>query len=116
MYIRHQKQNIENLFTMTEKASHYQVAIAGGGIAGLTLSLIFEKLNISYVLFEARNSLEPEKGAGVGLQPNGTRILDQLGLLKDIEDCTIPLSTWFSMEADGELISNSAAMGQYLDK
>lgn len=102
--------------TMAEPNQHYEVIIAGGGIAGVTLALMFEKLGISYFLLEGRDTLESDRGAGIGLQPNGLRVLDQLGLVEDIEEATIPLEKWFSYDSEGNLMNDSDAMGQYRDK
>ena len=67
---------------------HYPIAIVGGGIAGLTLALALEAQGVRYILFESQSSLAPDRGASVGLQPNGLRILDQLGLIDKIEQHT----------------------------
>ncbi|EMR83134.1 putative fad binding domain protein [Botrytis cinerea BcDW1] len=48
---------------MAKPAQHYKVIIAEGGIAGVTLTLIFEKLGISYFLLESRDTLESNRGA-----------------------------------------------------
>ncbi|KAI1826625.1 FAD-dependent monooxygenase [Xylaria intraflava] len=101
---------------MAQFNQHYDVIISGGGIAGITLALMFEKLDISYILLEGRDTLESDRGAGIGLQPNGLRILDQLGLVEDIERVTEPLHTWFSYDAEGNLMSSSKAMGQYRNR
>ncbi|RKK24180.1 FAD-dependent monooxygenase bik2 [Fusarium oxysporum f. sp. cepae] len=101
---------------MAKPNQHYEVIIAGGGIAGVTLALMFEKLGISYFLLEGRDTLESDRGAGIGLQPNGLRILDQLGLVEDIEEATIPLEKWFSYDSEGNLMNDSDAMGQYREK
>ncbi|KAK4149313.1 hypothetical protein C8A00DRAFT_38093 [Chaetomidium leptoderma] len=96
---------------MAVTKQHYEVAIAGGGIAGVTLALMLEKLNINYILLEARDTLESDRGAGIGLQPNGFRILDQLGLLEEIEQAVVALRKWFSYDSEGGLMSASSAMG-----
>ncbi|KAI1126484.1 FAD-dependent monooxygenase [Nemania abortiva] len=101
---------------MAEHKQRYEVIIAGGGIAGVTLALMLEKLGITYILLEGRDTLESDRGAGIGLQPNGLRILDQLGLVEDIERATVPLETWFSYDAEGNLMSASSAMRQYRDR
>lgn len=101
---------------MAQHEGRYEVIIAGGGIAGVTLALMLEKLGITYILLEGRDTLESDRGAGIGLQPNGLRILDQLGLVDDIERATVPLETWFSYDAEGNLMSASSAMGQYRDR
>ncbi|PQE28748.1 bikaverin cluster-monooxygenase protein [Rutstroemia sp. NJR-2017a WRK4] len=101
---------------MAKPAQHYEVIIAGGGIAGVTLVLMFEKLGISYFLLEGRDTLESDRSAGIGLQPNGLRILDQLGLVEDIEEATILLEKWFSYDSEGNLMNDFDAMGQYREK
>ncbi|OAA50981.1 FAD-dependent monooxygenase [Beauveria brongniartii RCEF 3172] len=92
---------------------HYPVAIVGGGIAGLTLALALERQDVSYVLLECASSLSPDKGASVGLQPNGLRILDQLGLLDEIEKHTGTLQRWRHLDGQGALISETKALGHY---
>ncbi|GME48549.1 putative monooxygenase FAD-binding protein [Neofusicoccum parvum] len=62
-----------------------QVIIVGGGVTGLTLALMLERLQVSYVLLEAYPSLYKPVGTIIGLFPNGLRILDQLGVLEEIE-------------------------------
>ncbi|OOQ88357.1 3-hydroxybenzoate 6-hydroxylase 1 [Penicillium brasilianum] len=91
----------------------YPIAIVGGGIAGLTLALALEKLGVRYVLFESQSSLAPDRGASVGLQPNGLRILDQLGLIDKIEQHTGTLQRWRHLDGQGELISETKALGYY---
>lgn len=95
---------------------HHQVAIVGGGIAGLTLALAFEQLNIDYILFEAYESLAPNEGASIGLLPNGLRILDQLGLLESIEDSSAALQKWTHVNGDGSVIAITEALGYYRSK
>jgi FAD dependent monooxygenase len=95
---------------------HSQVVIVGGGIAGITLALMCEKLGINYILLEARDSLKSDRGAGIGLQPNGLRILDQLGLVDEIEEATIPLTKCFSYDGDCNLTSISYALGRFRER
>lgn len=92
---------------------HFCVAIVGGGIAGLTLALILERAGVSFVLWEGHASIAPEIGAGIGLLPNGLRILDQLGLLDEIESRTVPLQVWHHIDSDGVAISDVEAHKHY---
>lgn len=62
---------------------NFRVIIAGGSVTGLTLANIFERLNIDYVVLEAYPEIAPQKGASIGLWPNGLRVLDQLGCYDD---------------------------------
>ncbi|KAK8071479.1 monooxygenase [Apiospora hydei] len=63
------------------------VIIVGGGIAGLTLAnaLQHAPADITFVILEARDSLASRLGAGIALVPNGSRVLDQLGVYADLE-------------------------------
>lgn len=97
-------------------SNHYRVAIVGGGIAGLTLALAFERLNIPFVVFEAHESITSDQGASIGLLPNGLRILEQLGVLEDIEKQTSPLKTWNHLDCNGDLIAKVNALGYYEDE
>lgn len=60
------------------------VAIAGGGIAGLTAALCFARRGYSVSVFERAGKLE-EVGAGIQLSPNASRILHRLHLLDRVE-------------------------------
>lgn len=95
---------------------HSQVVIVGGGIAGITLALMCEKLSINYILLEGRDSLKSDRGAGIGLQPNGLRILDQLGIVDEIEEATIPITKCFSYDGDCNLMSISHALGRFRER
>ncbi|GKT46809.1 FAD-dependent monooxygenase andE [Colletotrichum spaethianum] len=62
----------------------FKVIIAGGGIAGLMLANLLEKFGIDYVILEAYHEMAPQVGASIGILPNGSRVLDQLGLYDEI--------------------------------
>lgn len=57
----------------------FEVAIAGGGIAGLTAALTFRKAGFEVTLLERAAAFAPV-GAGILLQANGLMALDVLGL------------------------------------
>ena len=63
--------------------SSIQVLIVGGGIGGLTLAAICQKLGISCLVLERTLKLTPQ-GAGISLAPNALKALDQLGLYGEI--------------------------------
>lgn len=60
-----------------------QVAIAGGGIAGLTAAIALARRGLSVSLFEAAETLA-EIGAGIQLSPNAMGVLAELGLAERI--------------------------------
>lgn len=55
------------------------VAIAGGGIGGIATAIALAKHGIPSRVFERRATF-PEEGAGIQIGPNGTRILEHLGV------------------------------------
>src|SRR3954454_17591702 len=66
--------------------SGLKVIIVGAGISGLTLANCLQHAGIDYVLLEGRSEIGLHVGAGVGFEPNGDRILDQLGVRGDMQD------------------------------
>lgn len=86
------------------------VGIVGAGIGGLTLAKMLELLGISYVLWEARNGIDEAAGAGVGLMPNGLRILDQLGLFEEILSYHAPHHSWEYRDTNGTVYQTLTAM------
>jgi salicylate hydroxylase len=58
------------------------VVIAGGGIGGLAAALALTQRGADVRVLEQAPELK-EIGAGVQISPNGTRILDALGLLDE---------------------------------
>jgi 2-polyprenyl-6-methoxyphenol hydroxylase-like FAD-dependent oxidoreductase len=89
---------------MSTRPSQFRVLIAGGGIAGLTLANALQHANIDYLLLEARDEFTPQLGASIGLGPNGSRILDQLGCYDEIMENTVPLDYTGSRRSDGRYI------------
>ncbi|KAL2824224.1 hypothetical protein BDW59DRAFT_147668 [Aspergillus cavernicola] len=88
-----------------------RVLIVGGGIAGLSLALALEHapVDIEYLLFEAKDTLSPEVGASIGLAPNGSRILDQLGVYQDLEKLLEPVASAGLHDAQGRCLTGDRA-------
>ncbi|RAK98849.1 FAD-dependent oxidoreductase [Aspergillus ibericus CBS 121593] len=82
----------------------FRVIIVGGSIAGLTLAHCLIKSDIEFVVLEARGDIAPQEGASIGILPNGSRILDQLGMLDDCIELTAPLKHSFIWSESGALI------------
>jgi 2-polyprenyl-6-methoxyphenol hydroxylase-like FAD-dependent oxidoreductase len=86
--------------------SDFKVVVCGGGVAGLTLANCLERAKIDYVLLEAREEIAPQLGASIGLGPNGSRILDQLGAFDIVLKECYPLleeSSW----VNGQMMAKS---------
>ena len=76
------------------------MGIVGGGVAGLSLANMLEKIGVSYILYEGYHDVAPNAGASLGLMPNGLRILDQLGLMGKINPYSVVHDKW--EHRDGE--------------
>ncbi|AGK56256.1 FAD-binding monooxygenase protein [Hyphomicrobium denitrificans 1NES1] len=61
-----------------------RVAIAGGGIGGIATALALSEHGIASEVYERRAAF-PEEGAGIQIGPNGTRILQRLGVAELLE-------------------------------
>lgn len=62
----------------------FTVLIAGGGIAGLTLANMLERVGVNYLILEGYREMAPQVGASIGILPNGCRVLDQIGMYDEI--------------------------------
>ena len=82
----------------------FRVIISGGGIAGLSLANALQHAGIDYVLLEARSVIAPQVGASIGMLPNGSRILDQLGCYDEIFEQVEPLLWGASHDEKGDYI------------
>jgi 2-polyprenyl-6-methoxyphenol hydroxylase-like FAD-dependent oxidoreductase len=93
-----------------------KVIIVGGGIGGLTLANALERVDIDYVLLERRNEFAPQVGASIGIMSNGARILDQLGIFKELEKNMEPLH-WNTDKFDnGQLMFPATDLPQFMEK
>lgn len=83
-----------------------KIFIAGGGIAGLTLSLFLDPQRYDVVIFE-KKSISDEIGAAISVFPNALSVLNEAGIIHEIlqnagEIKHSTLRTW-----DGKTIVNS---------
>ncbi|CAG2160888.1 flavin-dependent oxidoreductase [Cupriavidus numazuensis] len=69
-----------------------KIAIAGGGIGGLTLALLCHKHGIEAEVWEASETLRP-LGVGINLLPHAVRVLCELGLRDALADMAIGTSS-----------------------
>lgn len=81
-----------------------KIAIIGGGIAGLTAAIAFQKAGYAPVIFEAAETLKPV-GAGLGLAANAIRALDKLGIKNQVVEKGRILSSFTIKDEKGKTIT-----------
>ena len=81
----------------------FRVAVAVGGIGGLTLAIALRRLDVEVEVFEQAPELA-EIGAAVALSVNGTRLLQRLGVEESLTSAMEPTELQFRTWDSGELI------------
>ncbi|KAL4923685.1 FAD-dependent oxidoreductase [Aspergillus undulatus] len=71
--------------SISSKDSGLRIIIIGGGITGLALAHFLEHAGINFVLLEKHHDILANFGGSVGLQANGCRILEQVGVYEHLE-------------------------------
>lgn len=95
-----------------EDRRSFRVIIVGGGVAGLAAAHAFQKAKIDHVVLE-KGVIAPALGASIGIYPHGSRILQQFGVLKAVNDETYPVGKAKDLLPDGTVYATSD-MFQYL--
>ncbi len=80
-----------------------KVAIAGGGIGGLTAALALHRRGIEVTVFEQVRDLQA-LGVGINLLPHAVAVLDALGLSPALADNAIEASEYVFMNRHGQAI------------
>ncbi|PLB44093.1 FAD/NAD(P)-binding domain-containing protein [Aspergillus steynii IBT 23096] len=89
---------------ISKRQHRFRVVIVGGSFAGLTLAHSLHHAGNDYVVLEARDRIDPQVGASIGIFSNGARILDQLGIYDEIERYT-ERPVWHEMiTGEGKLV------------
>ncbi len=94
------------LQTAPQAIERHRIAIAGGGIGGLTAALCLARAGFRPIVIERATALS-EVGAGIQLSPNASRILIALGLADDLADVVV--------EPDG-LVVRQGVTGRILSR
>jgi len=82
-----------------------RVAIVGGGLGGLACAMFLSKVGIQATVYEQATRMR-EIGAGIVVPPNMVRLLEQLGLLQELEATAVRLEAgWeFRRWQDGQVL------------
>lgn len=89
-----------------------QIAIIGGGIAGLTFARCLTTNEYDIHIFEKKERFE-EIGAAISIFPNALCVMDKLGLLKEIIKSSGEIKKVYLKTKNGKILSTSVPKGDY---
>lgn len=89
------------------------IAIAGGGIAGLSLAAMLARLGLRPVVYDKAPALAAV-GSGLIVQPVAQRVLSELGWLEVLRESAAPLKKLYAENKRGQVVLNVdyAALGE----
>ena len=93
----------------------FRIIIAGGGVAGLTMSHALVRAGIDHVVLE-KGVVAPEWGASISLWGNGSRILHQIGCLEALEAEALPLKMLHVRNPAGKAFSAEPFFDMMLER
>ncbi|KAF9137462.1 hypothetical protein BGX30_010204 [Mortierella sp. GBA39] len=76
-----------------QRSSHLKVLIAGAGLGGLTLALLLEQAGIEYTILEKHEGDLIPLGSSISLNQSIQPLFEQLGMLKELESISKPISS-----------------------
>ena len=88
-----------------------RAVVLGAGIGGLTTALALQRVGLATQVFEQAAELR-EVGAGIQMSPNGTRLLERLGLADPLRRVAVrPTALEMRRWADGAVLSRQPLAG-----
>ncbi|KAG0062825.1 hypothetical protein BGZ90_002925, partial [Linnemannia elongata] len=81
-----------------------KVIIAGAGLTGLTMAILLEKAGIEYLVLERSSEVQQTLGGAIILSFNVMPLMEQFGVLEQIEAISFPIETTMIYKEDMEVI------------
>ena len=98
------------------KKRPFRVIVVGAGIAGLTLSNTLQRAGIDHIVLEKHRHVVHPSGASIGIWPNGSRLLDQLGCLESIKKTCSEMKISYNRSADGKAFITSKLFDEIIKR
>ncbi|KAF9927456.1 hypothetical protein FBU30_003255 [Linnemannia zychae] len=95
-----------SILTISHKKDHSAVkaVIVGGGIAGLSLAIMMAQAGMEYIILERSTSLEASIGSSLTIGPPILRLMEQIGLLSEIEAVSLEVGGLTIVDAESRKI------------
>lgn len=82
-----------------------RVIIAGSGLSGLITAHCLLQAGIDdFIILERRPDAVERSGSVIGLFPQTYRVLDQIGLLDEVNKLAPPVKRWIHLDPQGRTI------------
>lgn len=94
----------------------FRVIVVGAGIAGLTLSNALQRAGIDHVVLEKHRNVVYPSGASIGIWPNGSRLLDQLGCLESIKKSCSEMEVSYNRDQKGKAFITSKLFDEIIKR
>ncbi|KAG0209583.1 hypothetical protein BGX28_010198 [Mortierella sp. GBA30] len=93
-----------SLLTISHKRNHTSVkaVIVGGGIAGLAIAIMMDLAGMEYDILERTSAYETNLGVALALGPPVLRLLEQMGLLEQVESASRIVTGLSIMNPEGK--------------
>lgn len=94
----------------------FRVIVVGAGIAGLVLSNCLQRAGIDHVVLEKHRDIVYPSGASIGIWPNGSRLLQQLGCLEALRSACSEMTVAYNRMPDGRAIVVSKLFDEIIQR
>ncbi|KAF9115431.1 hypothetical protein BGX27_007806 [Mortierella sp. AM989] len=88
-----------------------KIMIVGAGLGGLMLGILLEKMGLEYNIYERSTTLKP-LGAAMGLGPNIMPVFEQLGILEELRNISLPALSMDIFNGELDLIGSVGFAGK----
>jgi len=85
----------------------FRVIVVGAGIGGLVLSNSLQRAGIQHIVIEKHRNVVYPSGASIGVWPNGSRLLSQLGVLDFVKNACSEMNVSYNRTPNGKAIIES---------
>ncbi|MDZ4743864.1 MAG: FAD-dependent monooxygenase [Verrucomicrobiota bacterium] len=101
-----------SMLNQLQMGNKKQIAIIGGGIAGLTFARCLTTQEFDIHLFEKKECFE-EVGAAISIFPNALCVMDELRLFEEVLDSSGQIKTVYLKTSKGKILSKSEPKSDY---
>jgi 2-polyprenyl-6-methoxyphenol hydroxylase-like FAD-dependent oxidoreductase len=92
----------------------FRVVVVGAG--GLVLSNALQRAGIDHVVLEKHKEIVWPSGASIGIWPNGSRLLDQLGCLEAVQNACAEMTVSYTRSPDGKAVTVSKLFDEIVER